>query len=533
MLLERIQVKNFRCFVDFELTLAGDSVTVVAPNAGGKTTLLTAIGSALTGSRAFGPQDFHDSDVPLEILATLKELDAADQATFADAVQFGGGGGPTLCVGIRAIWDQDADQIDVTWGFPNQAWARAGKDARDRVSLLWLSASRDAGRLLSFVGARSILEELLASIDLGQPLDAALAAIETATTDLVSAPAMGQLLASLDGELADLIPDVAAGAFNIDPAASTPRELLSQLTLALGHGGPQVPVERQSSGLAQLAIFVVALRLAGDAPSIVLVDEQELSLHPQAQRAVARAVRERSHQCIVATHSSSVLSGADVRSLVRLKREAADVEARRATGVTDAEAANLARYTTPETAEAFFSRTVVFVEGPSDYLAVREAARRSGVDLDARGVAIVSLQGAGLLAIYLKLLGPNGLDLKLLGLCDLDAEADWQTKLTAAGVPVADRATMNASGFYVCDTDLEDELVRALGDAEVQAILTQENEAANFAAFASDPARQGLSLSEQLVAFARKRKVRWSPRLAAGLTAATAPPPISDLLSRV
>jgi len=37
MLVESVSIRNFRSFGQFNLDLGGDSVTLVAPNAGGKT----------------------------------------------------------------------------------------------------------------------------------------------------------------------------------------------------------------------------------------------------------------------------------------------------------------------------------------------------------------------------------------------------------------------------------------------------------------------------------------------------------------
>ena len=530
MRLDRIQIHNYRPFVDFDLTLGGDSVTVVAANAGGKTALLVAMSSALSGARGLGRRDFHDLATPIEIVATLKELEPDDQSAFVDAVRFGGAE-PTVDLGIRALWDEESQQIDVTWGFPDRAWARAGRTTRERIPLLTLPSYRDPARLLAFTGSRSVLEQLLASVDLDQPLDAAVSAVEAALSDLVTAPETGSLLQLLKEGLSRLIPDVVPEAFQIEPAASTSDELLDQFELALAHAGPQMTIERQSSGLAQLAVFVVALRVAATRSAIVIVDEPETSLHPHAQRSLASAIQRESHQSIIATHSSSVLSRADVRNVVRLKREGGNVEAKRPSTLSANDATKLARYATPETAEAFFARTVIFAEGPSDYLALHAAADVLSVDLDARGAAVVSLQGASLLSIYLTLLGPNGLDLSLCGLCDLDAESEWRAKLQAVGLNATSRAALNSQGFYVCDIDLEDELIRAHGSTAVQSIIALEGEARKFSAFASQLPNRSLTLSEQLTEFVRKSKTRWSPKLVSELSAASMPSPLRDVLA--
>jgi hypothetical protein len=136
-----------------------------------------------------------------------------------------------------------------------------------------------------------------------------------------------------------------------------------------------------------------------------------------------------------------------------------------------------------------------------------------------------------LLSIYLTLLGPNGLDLSLCGLCDLDAESEWRAKLQAVGLNATSRAALNSQGFYVCDIDLEDELIRAHGSTAVQSIIALEGEARKFSAFASQLPNRSLTLSEQLTEFVRKSKTRWSPKLVSELSAASMPSPLRDVLA--
>ena len=531
MKVTRVLIKNFRCFENFELLDLTDSITVVAANAGGKTTLLDAIGFCLSGARGLTPRDFRDSTQRLTLEVTLAGILPDDQGDFGDAVDFGGRGA-TVDLGVRAIWDEYAEQLDLTWGYPRRDWARAGRAVRERIPFIWLRETRDPARIAALTGSTSLLQRILKSVDLAQPLDDAVSDLEQTMATLAATPTFATLLGDFDTELATLVPDVNAGAFDLEAAAASPNDLLSHFQLALSHFGPHKPVAQQSSGLGQLAIFVLALRIAAVRPPIVLVDEPENSLHPQAQRSATQALHAATSQVFLATHSASVLSGVDAREVVRLKRTG-DTEARRPTGLTDDDAVKLARYATSETAEAFFARTVLLVEGPSDYLAVREAARILGVDLDGKAVSIVSLQGAGLLETYLRLLGPSGLDLELAGLCDLDAESDWRNKLAAAGCAVHDRTTMNVQGFFICDRDLEAELVAAHGDQAVLTIINGDGEGSRYAAFANQPLNRGLSTTEQLEKFARGNKTRWSPRLMGALTARTIPQPIKDLLARV
>ena len=73
---------------------------------------------------------------------------------------------------------------------------------------------------------------------------------------------------------------------------------------------------------------------------------------------------------------------------------------------------------------------------------------------------------------------------------------------------------MEALGFYVCDTDLEHELVRALGVVAVERIIEDEGELSSFRTFQKQPKRD-LGLEEQLWRFMWNRKTatrRYSSR---------------------
>src|SRR4051794_12317355 len=146
MNLQNVRIKNFRCFEDFSLDLAGESGLVIAPNGGGKTSLLDAIAKAYGRASGVSRQDFRSLDDQIEITATLGGFTAADQGTFPDELDFSGP--PTLHVGFRATWDEDEEEVDTLYGFPDRAWVRASRRQRDALALNWLPAPRDAGRAL-------------------------------------------------------------------------------------------------------------------------------------------------------------------------------------------------------------------------------------------------------------------------------------------------------------------------------------------------------------------------------------------------
>lgn len=107
-------------------------------------------------------------------------------------------------------------------------------------------------------------------------------------------------------------------------------------------------------------------------------------------------------------------------------------------------------------------RAIVLVEGISDRCAVEALAECRGRDLAAEGISVVPIGGAQAIGRFLTRFGPAGLDLTLAGLCDLGEESDFRRGLERAGLGTSlTRAGMERLGFYVCEADLEDELIRA------------------------------------------------------------------------
>jgi predicted ATP-dependent endonuclease of OLD family len=531
--LQRIEIRNYRCFVDFALDVDGTSMLVIAPNAGGKTSLLTAVRMALRGGSTIRRTDFADPTQPMEVIATVGGIPPGAHATFAGALTFSNP--PILRVGVRATWDSDESEVEHVFGFPDDTWKRAGREARDNLPLVWLPAWRDAAKLLSFVGSTSLLDSVISTLDINQALDQALAAVATAGEQLAQTAALQQMLTALCDELAGLLPNVAVGAYSIEASVAEPRDLLRQFELMLSHNGPATAAIAQSGGLSQLSIFTLALRiLSAASDALLLVDEPEQALHPHAQRALVEAVRNRAGQSLISTHSPNILDRVDPRRITRLRRDpGGDTEAILAGQISDVNARRLARYSTAQTAEAYFAQTVVLFEGISDLLAFRESARCHTLNLDAAAVTLLSLDGANVFSTYLELLGPRGLDLRILGLVDADKEADWIAALSGAGIGVTDRPGLNAAGVEVSDPDLEAELLSALTTTEVEQIIDADGQLQVFQTFASRPEHVGLPLDQQQLSFIKERKVRWAPLLAAEIDPQNTPSPIAQLLGKI
>ncbi|MFE5296913.1 TOPRIM nucleotidyl transferase/hydrolase domain-containing protein [Streptomyces sp. NPDC056632] len=205
-------------------------------------------------------------------------------------------------------------------------------------------------------------------------------------------------------------------------------------------------------------------------------------------------------------------------------------------------------------------RTVVLLEGLSDVAAVDALAERRGRDLAAEGVCVLPIGGAMSVGRFARLLGPSGLGLRLVGLCD-ERERDYYARALAgageqggtagpsgageqgrtAGPSGAgeqgraeERAGSGEPGFFVCAADLEDELIRALGVTRVTELVRAEGEERPLRTFLRQPAQQGRPPHLQLRRFfgtKKGRKIRYGRVLVEALDPDRVPTPLERLFA--
>ena len=183
------------------------------------------------------------------------------------------------------------------------------------------------------------------------------------------------------------------------------------------------------------------------------------------------------------------------------------------------------------------ARAVVLVEGTSDRGALEALAARRGRNLETEGIAVVSMGGATNIGHFLRRYGPQGLDLRLAGLCDAAEERDFKRGLERAGLGTdLTRAGMERLGFFVCDEDLEDELIRALGAAAVEQVIEAQGEIESFRTFQKQPAWQGRPTEDQLRRFFGTfsgRKIRSAPLLVDALDLDRVPRPLDGVIAHI
>jgi hypothetical protein len=190
-------------------------------------------------------------------------------------------------------------------------------------------------------------------------------------------------------------------------------------------------------------------------------------------------------------------------------------------------------------------RAVVLVEGVSDQVAVETLAARRGVDLGAEAVGVVPIGGAHSIGRFLARYGPDGLNLRLAGLVDAGEAPAFRRAIERAGLGGAlapggtddpgGTAGMERLGFFVCDSDLEAELIRALGVETVMAVIAAQGELASFRTLQLQPAQRGRPVEDQLHRFMGTkggRKIQYASALVDALDLAQVPRPLAAVLDR-
>src|SRR5213078_2783289 len=110
---------------------------------------------------------------------------------------------------------------------------------------------------------------------------------------------------------------------------------------------------------------------------------------------------------------------------------------------------------------------------------------------------------------------------KLAGLCDA-GEAEHFRRALGPGAPC-----------YVCDVDLEDELVRAVGAARVEEIIGVQGELHSFRTLQKQPFQRSRTLEQQLRVFLGNRKIRYASLLVDALDLGNVPRPLDGVLAYV
>lgn len=158
------------------------------------------------------------------------------------------------------------------------------------------------------------------------------------------------------------------------------------------------------------------------------------------------------------------------------------------------------------------AKSVILVEGESDRRALEVLAARLDRDLEAERVPIVAIAGATNIGRFLDILPPP------LGLSGLYDEAERHVLARALETRNGSGDDLEARGFFMCHSDLEDELIRAVGVPGVLEVIQESGDIESWQRFSNQPAQRGRPVDARLRRFLGTksgRKIEYAGLLAA------------------
>lgn len=449
---KKLIIKNFRAIGETPVTIDLDKIVVlVGPNNVGKSSILRAYEAVMQDGSTAG--HLHDSDFPngrldpeklttIELHTTVKgnppankwvatidgEFIVRERWTWASAG-----------AGKRQGWNNeinDWDPKEVPWGAPNVAnarrpqpyWVKAfdsPEEQVDKINKLITTMITDRAKLIPSEGDPAVTE-FSRLLQLLQDFQAK--AFDQTKADVA------EIEKRLTGMVAGIFADHVIS-FSVHPPVDKDIKIFSGSSMAVGRqDGYKGPLENQGSGARRTVLWAVLRVLSEQAtktserPRVLLIDEPELCLHPDAVREACRVLYDLADkagwQVIVTTHSPVFIDlGRDNTTVVRVARTlAGDIAGTTLfkpenvkLGKEDKENLHLLNIYDPYVAEFFFGGRVIVVEGDTEYSAFRYVVseivegRVAGTGKDAvSDIHIVRARGKATIVSLCKILNHFG-----------------------------------------------------------------------------------------------------------------------------
>ncbi len=202
------------------------------------------------------------------------------------------------------------------------------------------------------------------------------------------------------------------------------------------------PLQEKGTGIQSaiiISLFTLYCNNYHNNSSLLITEEPELYLHPQARRVISAELNkflancdDQPRQLIISTHSTEYLKNVDPYSIVRVHKEngqnatvANQLDSKTSQSLT----LELKRFLWTNNTELFFSDKVILVEGGEVYLipSLVDKLRSQKQLLDYKNISVIRVNGKGSFLTYIRML--ECFNIKYLILGDLDCFRDEVTKI--------------------------------------------------------------------------------------------------------
>lgn len=437
MLLSEIYIQNYRSIEKLTLKLGKCSI-IVGKNNSGKSNILKAINLVL-GEKYYiklTKNDFYNRDENREIIIrlTFRHFTPEELTGIEENIKYKVKVGSEwfspddikrflrhenkVTMEVRASSNGNGKKIFIG-GIPYQYFSNELKDSI--VGSLYIPAVRDPSNILK-VNEYSFLTKLLSvmykqadSIQKNDLEDALLKATEKC----------GEMFEGYISELDRITKKIIAhDGLKFAMLPSDSKSLYKKLDILLDDG-VETELDFKGSGI-QSIVIISLFKLYSDLKAgnaLLLIEEPESFLHPQANRHMAKILTEfcikDNMQLLITTHSPNYLQASNIKDIILLGKKGLKTESTQIDGISDE--IKLKKELNISNLELFFADKVVLVEGETEKTLLPVIAKQINErnDFDKMNYSIIEVGSKSNLDIFIELL--TKFNIPWLSLLDNDA----------------------------------------------------------------------------------------------------------------